>query len=69
MNMALLAFWHRLLRMIACMTILSLGLGEGALDAIKNHVGHFYLCLMAVIFALAIFHDDYTKMSDDFQQE
>ncbi len=51
------------------MTILSLGLGEGALDAIKNHVGHFYLCLTIVIFAFAIFHHDYTKISENFQQE
>jgi len=46
-----LVMLHRLLRMMACMVIISLGLGEGLNDAIHGHLVQFDVYLAYVAFA------------------
>jgi hypothetical protein len=49
-----LVMLHRLLRMMACMVIISLGLGEGLSDAIHGHHGPFDLYSIYVAFAFFV---------------
>ncbi|MBU2751229.1 hypothetical protein HER14_09850 [Acidithiobacillus thiooxidans] len=60
---------HRLLRMMACMVIISLGLGEGLSDAIHGNMVLFDVYLTYVTFAFFVLRYDHHRMILDLETE
>ncbi|MBU2835268.1 hypothetical protein HF673_05570 [Acidithiobacillus thiooxidans] len=60
---------HRLLRMMACMTIVSLSLGVGVSDAIHGNMVLFDVCLIYVAFAFFVLRYDHHRMILDLETE